>query len=35
VPGLGGLLLHVQHAAFDPVQGGTSWSNGGSIRVGY
>ncbi len=29
----GGMTFHVQHAAFDPVPAGMSWSNGLTVRV--
>lgn len=32
-PGSAGAELHVQHACFDPVPGGMSWSNGVTIRI--
>ena len=33
-PASGGAVFHIQHACFEPVQGGLSWSNAVSVHVG-
>lgn len=33
-PNAANRVFHVQHAAFDPVPGSMSWSNGATVRVG-
>jgi hypothetical protein len=33
-PAAGGAIFHMQHACFEPVQGGLSWSNAVSLHIG-
>lgn len=33
-PGAAGAIFHVQHACFEPVPGGLSWSNGVTLHIG-
>jgi hypothetical protein len=32
-PPISGLIFHLQHAAFDPVPGGLSWSDAITVRM--
>lgn len=33
-PGAAGAVFHIQHACFEPVPGGLSWSNGVTLHIG-
>jgi hypothetical protein len=35
LPALGGFAVQMQHAAWEPVPGGMSWSNAVAVRVAY
>ena len=33
-PGAAGAVFHMQHACFEPVSGGLSWSNAVTLHIG-